>query len=118
MEALKSFGAGILGFGVMILIGLAAGFYIHAASVGIEEGFGWDGWWVVAVLVLMVTMRIGIFFIVAAGAYGAFYGWDWQWWSVLLVFFPFLTLGLAGGLLATLYGGFQMLTGRDRAKSV
>lgn len=112
METLKNLGAAVLGLSFFAVLGIAAAFYIHAASIGLDEGFGWDGWWVVALLILMVTMRIGLFVVVLSGAYGAFYGWQWEWWAVLLVFFPFIVLSVAGGLVAALYGTMQMALGR------
>ncbi len=119
MELLKGLAGGFLFLAVMGICLVVLGFYVLAAAAGVEELLGWSGWWVGAILFLMISMRVGFFIISCLGAYGAYAAWGWDWYLVAGVFFPFLIIAIAatlgGGILAIAGGFYQKMFGGRRA---
>lgn len=81
-------------------------FYIRAGIYGADVWFGWSGWWVVvlAVLLTLFLQNLGLMAVMIVGAYGAYYGWRWDWWLVAIVFFPGLALMFVSGIFAAIGG--------------
>ena len=100
---MRTFFAGVLGaVGGLAAMAISFGIialYLTAFFEGAELWFGWEGYWVaiLAVLLLMFLGPIGTIAVAVVGGYGAYYGWDWHWLICVIVFFPGLAF-MVGGL--------------------
>lgn len=101
-----TFFKGIMGaigtFAAMAISLAVAAFYLVAFFRGADIWFGWEGWWVavLAVLMMMFLGPLGTMFIAVVGGYGALYGWHWHWLPTVIVFFPGVAF-IVGGILMT-----------------
>lgn len=80
-----------LGKVAVFAIALAvSAFYLLAFFEGAEVWFGWKGWWVpvLGVIIMFASGPIGTIVIAVIGGYGAYYGWGWHWLLCAIVFFP------------------------------
>ena len=91
----------VIGFFIAVYL-----FYLKAGAYGAQLWFGWSGWWVVilGVVLTLFLQNFGLMVIMIVGAYGAYFGWHWEWWLVGLVFFPGFALMFVSGLLTMIVG--------------
>ncbi|WP_337184236.1 hypothetical protein [Shinella sp.] len=106
MEFIKGIMGFLLGACIFLFFLAAFVFYIRAGVYGAHLWFGWSGWWVgaLAVLLTVALRNLGLMAVMIVGAYGAYYGWRWDWWLVAIVFFPGFALMFVSGIFVAIGG--------------